>query len=80
MGIKYIDLSPRENEVYLLILKGKTNYDIASELNVSRCTVATHVVGILNKKCCSSKVELLVERIKELEDVISELRNNTLDV
>lgn len=80
MRIRYIDLSPREEEVYTLILQGRNNYDIADLLTVSKYTVATHVANILNKKCCSSKVELLVERIKELEDVVSELRNNTLNV
>jgi len=43
------NLTPREVEVLTLIAKGRTNKEIASELNISLKTVKTHVSNILSK-------------------------------
>ncbi len=42
-------LSPRELEVAVLIARGLTNREIAEQLVISRATVSSHVVHILNK-------------------------------
>ncbi len=46
---KYLRLSPRESEVFTLIRSGKTNKEIASQLNVEISTVKSHVNSIYNK-------------------------------
>lgn len=42
-------LTEREREILLLMAKGYTNKEIAAELDLSVCTVRTHVSHILNK-------------------------------
>jgi predicted ATPase/DNA-binding SARP family transcriptional activator/DNA-binding CsgD family transcriptional regulator len=42
-------LTPREREVALLVARGLTNRQIASELTISENTVANHVAGIIKK-------------------------------
>lgn len=57
---KLIDsLTGREYEVLGLILQGKTNKQIATELSVSENTVKTHVKNILSKCQVSSRSELI---------------------
>lgn len=51
--------SQREREVLRLILKEKTNTEIASELFVSESTVKFHVHNILKKTGCKNRVALL---------------------
>jgi class 3 adenylate cyclase/DNA-binding CsgD family transcriptional regulator/tetratricopeptide (TPR) repeat protein len=50
-------LTPRELEVLQLIAQGKSNKLIASELNRSLATVATHVRAILNKTHTANRTE-----------------------
>ena len=50
-------LSPRENEVLMLIAAGKTNRAIATELFISEKTVARHVSNIFTKLGLSSRAE-----------------------
>lgn len=51
-------LSPREQEVFALILKRYTNSEIARELSISRQTAKNHVSHILKKCNVSSRMEL----------------------
>ena len=51
------DLTPRELEVLQLIALGKSNKLIASELNRSLATIATHVRAILNKTHTANRTE-----------------------
>jgi DNA-binding CsgD family transcriptional regulator len=51
------DLTPRELEVLQLIAQGKSNKLIASELNRSLATIATHVRAILNKTHTANRTE-----------------------
>jgi DNA-binding NarL/FixJ family response regulator len=51
----FSDLTPREREVLDLIVLGKTNPQIASELTIGRETVKTHVSRILWKLGVSSR-------------------------
>jgi len=43
------NLTPRENEVLLLVAKGRSNAEIAEALGIGEVTVKTHVAGVLTK-------------------------------
>ncbi len=51
-------LTPRQQEVALLVAQGLTNRQVAAELTLSEHTVATHVRGILKKLGVQSRTEL----------------------
>ncbi|MCG3208454.1 MAG: Transcriptional regulatory protein LiaR [Anaerolineae bacterium] len=51
------DLTPRELDVLTLMVKGKTNPDIAKELTIGLSTVKFHVSSILDKLGVSSRAE-----------------------
>ena len=50
--------SRREREIVLLIAKGQTNREIASQLNLSENTVKTHLSRIFGKTGVSSRIQL----------------------
>ncbi len=52
-------LSDREDEVFRLLVAGKTVSEIAGQLNVSSKTVSTHKMRILEKMSASSVAELV---------------------
>jgi DNA-binding CsgD family transcriptional regulator len=52
-------LTPREAEVYILALEGRSVKEIASALEVSSRTVKYHLAGIFRKTGVSSRLELL---------------------
>ena len=53
------DFSPREKEVFTVLLKGLSNSDISSELFISENTVKFHIKNILKKTECSNRTELI---------------------
>jgi predicted ATPase/DNA-binding CsgD family transcriptional regulator/Flp pilus assembly protein TadD len=53
-----IPLTPREQEVAVLVSRGLTNRQIASELSISQHTVATHIAKILKRLDLSSRSRL----------------------
>lgn len=61
-------MTPRENEVYNLIIEGFSVKDIAKKLNISVYTVITFKNAILAKNNVNSIVELLAKKIKELNN------------
>ena len=53
------NLTPKEYQVYQLILQGKTNLEIANNLYISIHTVKTHLKSILQKYEVHSRIELI---------------------
>ena len=52
------DLSEREWEVALLVGKGRSNLEIAAELNISERTVKAHIGSIFKKTGTESRLQL----------------------
>jgi DNA-binding CsgD family transcriptional regulator len=52
-------LTPREQEVFLLVISGHITKQVAGMLGISYYTAVTHVKNIYKKTGASSKVELL---------------------
>lgn len=59
------NLTERELEVLKLLVKGKSNTEIAKELIVSVHTAKAHVCSILQKLCVDDRVQAAVKAIKE---------------
>ena len=60
-------LTPRENEVMKLVVKGLLNKQVAAELGVSEITVKVHRRQVMGKMKASSVAEL-VRTVQRLED------------
>ena len=58
-------LTSREVEVLRLIVKGKSNPQIADELFISAKTVGNHVSNILNKTDSSSRSEAAAYAVRQ---------------
>lgn len=56
------NLSEREEIIKNLILEGKTNKEIASDLFISLSTVKTHITNLYKKLGVSSRKEILLEK------------------
>lgn len=69
-NIKGYDLTGREIEIALLLLKGRTYKMIAGELFLSENTVKTHIKNIYSKLNVNSKTEL-VKLLMEKEHTVS---------
>lgn len=54
-------LSPREREVFGLILQGLTNKEIAAQLSISESTAKFHVSAILRKSGARSRMDVVRE-------------------
>ena len=59
-----VPLSPRELDVLKLIVEGKSNPEIASELFLSISTVKTHLRGIMNKLSVDDRVQAAVAALR----------------
>ena len=55
------NLTPRQSEVFQLLIRGKTEKDIAQELSIAKDTVHNHIRKIYEAFGVRSKVELLVK-------------------
>lgn len=53
-------LTPREEEVLVLVAKGGTNAEIAQELFISLTTVKTHVAALMAKLGVRNRVEIAI--------------------
>jgi DNA-binding NarL/FixJ family response regulator len=59
------ELTTRELEVLQLIVEGKSNPEIASQLCISIHTAKAHVGSILNKLCVNDRVQAAIKALKE---------------
>jgi two-component system, NarL family, response regulator LiaR len=57
-------LTGRETGVLNLLAKGRTNHQIAQELNIAEATVRTHVSHILDKLGASNRVEAALHALR----------------
>jgi NarL family two-component system response regulator LiaR len=68
-------LTDRDTEVLRLLAKGHSNPQIASELNLSRRTVQSHLRNIFNKLKVDSRTQAVIEGLKKgyliLEDTVN---------
>jgi NarL family two-component system response regulator LiaR len=58
-------LTEREMEVLMLVAKGKSNKEIATELQISLHTACTHVNRILNKLHLANRVQATLYALRE---------------
>jgi DNA-binding NarL/FixJ family response regulator len=67
-------LTDRETEVLQLLAKGHSNPQMASELNLSRRTVQSHLRNIFNKLKVDSRTQAVIAGLKKgylvLEDIV----------
>jgi FixJ family two-component response regulator len=56
---RFDSLTPREQDVFLIVVTGRPNKQIAAELNLSEMTVKTHRGQIMRKMRAKSLVELV---------------------
>lgn len=66
--------TPREEEIYKLLLEGYTLQEIADTTFSSRATIATHCNNIMRKKMVDTRIQLMAQRIQELEEEINNIR------
>ena len=57
--LKERNISPREREIILLVLMGKTNRSIEKELFISKRTVESHLYNIYRKLRIKNRMQLL---------------------
>jgi len=61
-------LSKREQEVFNLLLEGKSNKEISSLLSITQKTVEEHLTNIYMKSGTKSRVEALLWGIEQARD------------
>lgn len=62
-------MTKRERDVLHLLAKGKTNKQIALELNISDFTVRDHVSSLLRKQGVTSRMQLIAMQAHQFEVV-----------
>jgi DNA-binding CsgD family transcriptional regulator len=62
------NLSPREDEVALLVARGLSNKEVARELGISDGTVKIHMHSILQKLGTKSRYSLIIRSLHWLKD------------
>lgn len=58
-------LSPREKEVYELMISGKTNREICADLCICRGTLEKYITKIYRKKGVKNRLELVFKPISK---------------
>ena len=64
-----IILTPREKEIFHLLVKNFSTKEIAKELNFSEKTVRNHISNVIQKLGVESRIQAVFElvRLKELQ-------------
>jgi DNA-binding NarL/FixJ family response regulator len=57
-GEPVVELTPRENEIAALVVRGLTNRQIAQELSISERTAGNHVAKLLRKLGLRSRAQI----------------------
>ena len=63
-GGLFVPLSPREMEVLELIVRGKSNKEIARQLGISSQTVKNHLSSILRKLSVNDRTQAAVYALR----------------
>ncbi|NLH00921.1 MAG: response regulator transcription factor [Clostridiales bacterium] len=70
-------LTPREHELFLLLLEGYTLKESAKQLSIKYSTANTHMTGIYKKLNVSSRAELIIKYHDTGKKIIfNHVRNN----
>ena len=64
-----IILTPREKEIFNLLIKNQSTKDIAKTLGISEKTVRNHISNVIQKLGVDSRIQAVFElvKFKELE-------------
>lgn len=57
-------LTPRERQIFELLLKNENTNDIALKLNISEKTVRNHISNVICKLGVSSRTQAILELLK----------------
>ena len=57
-------LTNREREVFLLLIKNNTTYEIAEKLDISEKTVRNHISNVIQKLGVKGRAQAVVELIR----------------
>ncbi len=60
-----VPLTKREQEIVTLVIAGKTNRDIALQLNLSEHTIKNHLFRLFRKLAVSSRSELIAHTLQQ---------------
>ena len=69
-------LSPREEAVKQLLLKGKSRKEMAKVLGIKPSTVCTHTLVVFEKEYVNSQTELMAKEIDTLRNKIACMSTN----
>lgn len=58
--VRFSRLTPRENDLYLLLIEGFTLKESANQLSIKYSTANTHMTGIYKKLGVNSRAELII--------------------
>ena len=75
MSKEYYELSPKEAEVFDLLLKGMSNKEISQEIYASNRTVENHVASILAKTGRKTRQKLAAQVKRESIKVVPKQAN-----
>lgn len=62
-----IPLSPRQRQVFALLLEGRANKEIARELGIAAGTVKVHVEDVLSKLRARNRIEIVTRYMRPTE-------------
>ena len=57
-------LTPREKQIFEMLIKNQDTYTIAQELNISEKTVRNHISNVICKLGVSSRTQAILELLK----------------